>query len=52
MSVPHSNERAIPAYLEEFIQNDPNFVPHILTNDLEYAFLEMHRADSYSSELK
>ena len=39
--VPYRNEKAIPDYLEEFIQNDPNFVPEIHRNNLEDAFMSI-----------
>ncbi len=40
--IPHRNEKAIPDYLEDFIQNDPNFVPEIHNNNLEDAFMNLH----------
>jgi hypothetical protein len=39
--VPYRNEKAIPDYLEDFIQNDPNFVPEIHKNNLEDAFMSI-----------
>ena len=40
--VPFKDEKNIPDYLVDFIQNDPNFVPEIHLNNLEDAFMSIH----------
>jgi hypothetical protein len=40
--IPFKDEKSVPDYLIDFIQNDPNFVPEIHCNNLEDAFLNMH----------
>ncbi len=37
--IPFRNQKYIPDYLIDFIQNDPNFYPEICTNNLEDTYL-------------
>ena len=40
--IPFKNDKQIPDYLIDFIENDPNFYPEIHSNNLEDAFLSFH----------
>lgn len=40
--IPFKNQKYIPDYLIDFIQNDPNFYPNIATNNLEDTYIEIH----------
>ena len=40
--IPFKDEKQIPEYLIDFIQNDPNFIPEIHSNNLEDAFMSIH----------
>jgi hypothetical protein len=41
--IPFKNQRYIPDYLIDFIENDPTFVPEIRMNNLEDAYHAIHK---------
>ena len=40
--IPHKDNKDVPDFLIEFIENDPNFIPEIHCNNLEDAFMNLH----------
>jgi hypothetical protein len=40
--IPHKDNKDVPDFLIDFIENDPNFIPEIHCNNLEDAFMNLH----------
>jgi hypothetical protein len=40
--IPHRDNKEVPEFLIDFIENDPNFIPEIHCNNLEDAFMNLH----------
>ena len=43
--IPYKDNKEVPDFLIDFIENDPNFIPEIHCNNLEDAFMNLHTAD-------
>jgi len=50
--LPHKDNKELPEFLTEFIENDPNFIPEIHCNNLEDAFMNMYTADIDEGSIK
>jgi hypothetical protein len=48
--IPHKDNKDVPDFLIDFIENDPNFIPEIHCNNLEDAFMNLHTDKSFISE--
>jgi hypothetical protein len=50
--IPHKDNKELPEFLTDFIENDPNFIPEIHCNNLEDAFMNMYTADEEEESFK
>jgi hypothetical protein len=50
--IPHKDNKELPEFLTDFIENDPNFIPEIHCNNLEDAFMNMYTADEEEETIK
>lgn len=50
--IPHKDNKELPEFLTDFIENDPNFIPEIHCNNLEDAFVNMYTADEEEETIK
>jgi hypothetical protein len=44
--IPHKDNKDVPDFLLDFIENDPNFIPEIHCNNLEDVFMNLHRDEN------
>ncbi len=48
--IPHKDNKDVPDFLIDFIENDPNFIPEIHCNNLEDVFMNLHKDENLTTE--
>jgi len=48
--ITHKDNKDVPDFLIDFIENDPNFIPEIHCNNLEDAFMNLHKDENLTTE--